>query len=116
MGILSKLQGENRTPVRVGLTMLAANLSVMCGFVLSIGAIVLLGQVAVDIPPWIAIVAFGIVAVCLWFFLGMYFPQSFSLAATIKSTMIGVSGFRASSNNSVRAALPRSSSCIGGAA
>ena len=91
MGILSKLQGEHRTPLRVGLTMLAANLCVVVGFCLSIAAIVLLGLTGLNIPPWIVILAFGVVALCLWVFLGMSFPSSFSIATAMKSTIIGLS-------------------------
>ena len=91
MEILSRLQGEHRTTLNVGLAMLATNLCLMCGFALSIGGILLLSLVELSIPPGIVVLLFGILSLYLWSYLGMSFPSSFSPAAVVKSSLIGLS-------------------------
>jgi hypothetical protein len=89
--ILSRLQGEHRTTLKVGLAMLATNLCLMAGFALSIGGFLLLSLVGLSFPPGIVVLLFGLLSLYLWFYLGMSFPSSFSAAAVVKSSLIGLS-------------------------
>jgi len=90
VGLLSKLRGENRTPVEVGLTMLVVNMILVGGFALSIGAIVLLSLIGVPIPPFVVILSFAVASLFLWVYLGKSFPQSFSVLGICQSMVIGV--------------------------
>ena len=91
MSLLSKLRGEDRTPIEVGLTMLVVNMILMGGFALSIGAFLLLSLIGVPIPPFVVILAFAMASLFLWVYLGKSFPQSFSVLAICQSLVIGIS-------------------------
>jgi hypothetical protein len=85
------LQGQHRTPAGVGLMMLAVNLSLMMAFVILMATILLLSLIGVNIPPGIVIAVFGIGSICLWFYVGMSIPLSFSMGDAARSTLISVS-------------------------
>jgi hypothetical protein len=87
--LFSALDGAHRTPAGVGLALLAVNLGLMVAFALSMAFLVLLGQIGVNIPPWVVISLFGIAAIYLWFRLAMLFPKSFSLFDACRSMLIG---------------------------
>jgi len=91
MKLLSRLHGEDRTPLNVGLTILAVNLVLFGTFLVLMAAIMLLGLVNVHIPPWVAILGVGAGSLGLWFYLGMSIPRSFSFTSVCVSVVVGIS-------------------------
>lgn len=112
--LLTVLDGKHRTPVGVGLVLLAVNVSLIVAFGLSITFIVLLGQVGINIPPWIVVAAFGLAALFLGFGLAMAMPASFSAVNILVSVLIGAAPVVLATTAEYAYLLLDPEGCVGG--